>query len=91
MPLPIGEFLQKISQKVASKLNINAEKMIGETLADTDKFVKVRSFKDLILGRFANMEIRNLFPALNVHFKLINEGAHTDALVKSIETKSTLF
>ena len=86
MPLPIGEFLEKITQKVASKLDINAEKILGETLADVNKFVKVRSTWDLILGRFASMEIRNLFPYLNVHFRLINGGAFTDALVKATET-----
>jgi hypothetical protein len=86
MPLPIGEFLQKISQKVAPKLGINAEKVAGEALADTSKFVKIRSWFDLILGRFTSMEIRNTFPALNVYYKLINGGAFTDSLIKAINT-----
>ncbi|MFZ8830252.1 MAG: hypothetical protein ACO2OO_02290, partial [Candidatus Aenigmatarchaeota archaeon] len=78
--------MQKVSQKVAQKLEINTAKLVEDAVADVNKFVKVRSWFDLILGRFASPEIRNLFPALNVYYRLINGGALTESLIKAIET-----
>jgi hypothetical protein len=94
MALPLGEFLSKVANKVAGKLGVDAETIFSEKLAQAEKGVKLRSFFDNVLQRYAPNEIRDKYDYLTISFRVMNGGSvlnATDKTEKYLEANALFF
>jgi hypothetical protein len=83
MALPIGEFLARVSEKVASKLGLNFERILGEKIAMGEKTVRMRNWLDFALGRYINPQLRDKYDYLTISFRAFNSGSMQNALEKT--------